>query len=207
MRFQILLFFLSLSLIAQVPPPVDYTHRPGNVWGQPVDGVQISLALNFKNIPTPSVLQHPDGSMTPTIAPPPPGSQPLLGVLALVKNISDKTVYLLADKTHSGIDPPVFIKVGIENGSAPQQLLNLHPAPFERQEVIALNPGQTALFIEKIPYAIFIALSKDSMIVAGVSIADSKPAQDVVVKPDAMSWSNSVLPPWDQLNLYFDQNK
>ncbi len=129
---------------------------------------------------------------------------PHLLVHALVKNTSDKTVYLIGDKSRNPYSAPAFLQIQILHGNDPPKLLNLHPDPFEYLGVAELGPGQTRLFHEYVPYDDFASLAPDCKMVGLVSFVFSEPARDRHVKADGVSYSVPLTPPWDALKLYFD---
>ena len=203
------LSFSILTLAAQTNSiPMDLSHvKAGQIWGQPTHGVQASLGLNFGNIPYSTARMQPDGTLKTIIVPAPPNTNPVLTVIVRVKNVSSQTVYLLADKSASGTDLPSFLKVIAGESLSVPKLLDLHPQQFLRQISMELQAGKSAEFIEHIPYAMFKAFPKNEGIAATLSIVNVKPNEAKIAKPDAVCVSNTVTPPWNELELYLDQIK
>jgi hypothetical protein len=109
---------------------INYGFTPRNAWGDLTDGIKVSQELRFGDIPYTSANPQPDGTVKVEVMSPPPGTKPLLLISTIAKNISDKTVYLLADKTKSGTDNPSFLKVQVKSLTGSVRSLNVHPAPL-----------------------------------------------------------------------------
>lgn len=180
------------------------------VWGQPQDGIQTMLEFRgLKEIGYSSggAIMYSVGKTFSThewYQYPSRGTMPHLLVKGWVKNASNKTVYLIGDKSRNGTSAPAYLQIQVQHANDLPRLLNLHPDPFEYQGVVSLEPGRTQFFLEYIPYDAFSSFAPDCKLVGLISFVYAKPSRDQVVKADAVSYSAPLTPPWEVLKLYFD---